>query len=178
MNRSRPACPSVSGDNVQDIPATPALDHLQARGARAVKRPVQDDVDDGIPSVDGELFRGADEIPGGVVHKDVERAKAAKGFLAEAVHLRGLAHIGRYGEHIGALGAELFGRGLQMLRAAAREHELCAQACKFCGDGEPNARPPSSDDGDAVFERTFGKHWQHPLCARLQPILGRSPSAK
>src|SRR5690606_16819956 len=80
VNGAGAADPGVARGDAEDLPAA-LREHATPGRHRAVRRPVQYDVDDRVPAVRRDLLRATDEVPGRVVDKHVEAA----GFPGHAI---------------------------------------------------------------------------------------------
>ncbi len=149
MDHARRSCPGVIRDHVQNRAAAFGLDHPLADGARTVKRSVEHDADDRVPSVHGELIGRHDEISGRIVDEEIDRAE----FRSHRLDRLSIANI----EHV-KLPADFAGRFSKILFLAAREDHARAQAGELAGDGEADAGRTPGDDAGASVECFVGKH--------------------
>ena len=144
------------------------MNHLPADGARAVERAVQDDADDGVPSVDREILGGADEVARGVVDEDVDVPEVLDGALDQLVHLLGVADVDLNGQRIEPGMAELSRSRFEVCRVPAADDDARAERTEALRNGETDAGAAAGDDGNATLEHLRTKH----EAIRLSQVAG------
>src|SRR5699024_7781957 len=137
------------GTDVDDGSPTLLLHHHACHGLGAVQGAVEVDVDDAVPDVRFDLQEGADLVPAGVVHQDVD---------APVLVLR----LGDHGVHGGAVGdvhgdtdgvvAQFRGGGTGGLAVEVGVHDGGARGGQALGDDLADSLCRAGDNADASVE--------------------------
>ena len=126
MNIARPAVRRL-GMNDADNRAFLSFNHAQSCRARAVKGAVQNNIHNGVPSVDRKFFGARDEIARGVVDQHIDFSEAFHRAFHHAFHRGGIANINRKNLHLRSFCRDLCSRFAQLLLAPARNQHRSAQ---------------------------------------------------
>jgi hypothetical protein len=118
---------------------------------RAEERTGEVDVDHALPVGQLEFLEGhGRSVPAGVVDQEVEPAVGLADGGEQGLHRSRVGDVGGDGEAVVTGGPELAGEVVQRLWASPREHHGPAVARQREGDGAPDTRTSTGDDGDLV----------------------------
>ena len=132
---------------------------LFAEGERHIKGAVRHNTEHGIHSAMREQLRGRGKVAGGVVHENIYAAVMLPRGGDHVLHLLGVAHVARNGEHFPALRRHHFGGGgFQNFFTSPTDSELGAEFEVAFSHGSAESRAAAGDENDFAFEEIFLEH--------------------
>src|SRR5690606_11574067 len=147
------------GGDGQHGAAGAGRDPALAQGQRHVDGPVQHDSEHGVERSVRQPLGGRDEVAGGVVHQDVDRAEPLVGGVDDLLDRCRVADVEAHGEDLAAgLLGELASRRLQHLEATARDDGPRPQFQEAPGHGATQPGATACDENDLVGKQARYEH--------------------